>query len=461
MAGLLDIFGTGGSQSMGLLGMSPEDIKRARDDAQAQALYSLAGRLFQGGNTGQSIAQGLQMGQQAYKEALQGQMQDKLQTAQLQDALLKRQEAQAVKQRQAQVQQLLGQAYQPAMAGQPAQEMYGEDIMGQRVGEGMTPAVTARPSSFDIQSIAPQLMAIPEGRTELSNLMNIQKSMAGELTKLGKNEQLIRINPLTQKPEIVAGVEKRQPSQNNPFDIFVNDPAVPAPLRATAQRYQKSYAEGNIDEETADKRFSDIANRIQSSEQFQQSQQGLASQREQTNLLARGQQDLARNMAAVREAEITQRMQAKQEEQQKPIVEAKEAINLINQAETLLDTATGSLTGTGFDILAGAFGKSTPGAQSAAKLKAIQGALVAKMPKMSGPQSDKDVLLYREMAAQVGDSTLPTDTRKAALETLREIQERYAKIPAGESKPSVPASPFKFDSAKENRYQQWLKTQGK
>ena len=109
MAGLLDIFGTGGSQSMGLLGMSPEDIKRARDDAQAQALYSLAGRLFQGGNTGQSIAQGLQMGQQAYKEALQGQMQDKLQTAQLQDALLKRQEAQAVKQRQAQVQQLLGQ----------------------------------------------------------------------------------------------------------------------------------------------------------------------------------------------------------------------------------------------------------------------------------------------------------------------------------------------------------------
>ena len=80
---------------------------------------------------------------------------------------------------------------------------------------------------------------------------------------------------------------------------------------------------------------------------------------------------------------------------------------------------------------------------------------------MSGPQSDKDVLLYREMAAQVGDSTLPTDTRQAAINTLHEIQERYAKVEPGSSKPSAPATPFKFDNAKENRYQQWLKTQGK
>ena len=35
--------------------MSPADIQRNRDDAQAQALYALAGRLFQGGNTGQQL----------------------------------------------------------------------------------------------------------------------------------------------------------------------------------------------------------------------------------------------------------------------------------------------------------------------------------------------------------------------------------------------------------------------
>jgi len=457
MAGLLDIFGTGGTESLGLLGMSSDDMDRARKDAQAQALFSLAGRLFQGGNTGASIAQGLQMGQQAYKQALQGQLQDKLQTSQLQDMLAKRQEAQAAKQRQAQIQQILGQAYQPAMAGQPAQMVEEE---GRYMGE--TPAVAARPAGFDIQSIAPALMATPEGRAELSSLMNIQKSMAGDTFSLAKGTTQFQRNPFTGAvTEIASGTQKQEKPQGNPFDIFANDIAVPPALRATAQRYQKSYAAGSIDEETADKRFSELANRIQSSEQFQQNQQALADQRKQTNLLAQGQQALAQNMASVREAEIQQRMQTKQEELQKPVTEAKEAINLINQAEKLLDTATGSLTGTGVDILAGAFGKSTPGAQSAAKLKAIQGSLVAKMPKMSGPQSDKDVLLYREMAAQVGDSTLPTDTRKAALETLREIQERYAKIPSGESKPAAQPSPFKFDAAKENRYQQWLKTQGK
>jgi hypothetical protein len=81
---------------------------------------------------------------------------------------------------------------------------------------------------------------------------------------------------------------------------------------------------------------------------------------------------------------------------------------------------------------------------------------------MSGPQSDKDVLLYREMAGQVGDSTLPVETRKAALETIRQIQERYAKVPEGSSKfaPEA-ATPFKFSPAKEDRYQQWLKQQTK
>jgi len=89
MAGLLDIFGTSGADTMGLLGMSPADIQRSRDDAQAQALYALAGRLFQGGNTGASIAQGLQAGQQAYRGGMQEALQTQLQNTQLQELLKK------------------------------------------------------------------------------------------------------------------------------------------------------------------------------------------------------------------------------------------------------------------------------------------------------------------------------------------------------------------------------------
>jgi hypothetical protein len=337
----------------------------------------------------------------------------------------------------------------------PAQ-MVEED--GRYIGE--TPAVAAQAGGIN-QDVLDALSGSPEGQKALLNFVNLQKAISGEMTKVGKNEQLVKFNPLSQSVEVVAGAKKQEQSQGNPFDVFANDATVPAALRATAQRYQKSYAAGSIDEETADKRFSELANRIQSSEQFQQNQAALAAQRSQTNMLAQGQQALAQNMAQVREAEIQQRIDTKKAEQEKPIQEAKESLNLINEAEELLKTATGSLTGTGVDVVAGAFGKSTQGAQSAAKLKAIQGALVAKMPKMSGPQSDKDVLLYREMAAQVGDSTLPTETRTAALSTLREIQERYAKVEPGTSKKSTPASPFKYDPAKESRYQQWLKSQGK
>ena len=113
MAGLLDIFGTGGADTMGLLGMSPADIARNRDDAQAQALYALAGRLFQGGNTGASIAEGLQAGQKAYKGGMSEAMQSQLQNYQLQELLRKRKEEELTKQQQLQAQQVLAKAYRP------------------------------------------------------------------------------------------------------------------------------------------------------------------------------------------------------------------------------------------------------------------------------------------------------------------------------------------------------------
>lgn len=127
---------------------------------------------------------------------------------------------------------------------------------------------------------------------------------------------------------------------------------------------------------------------------------------------------------------------AKPTERQQKITDANEAIALLNQAEPLLKSATGSYGGKGIDILSQAFGVATPGSISAQQLKAIEGALVAKMPKMSGPQSDKDVLLYRQMAAQIGDDTVPYARKTAAMDTVREIQERYAGLAKGSSKPT-------------------------
>jgi len=206
MAGLLDIFGTGGTQTLGLLG---GDIQAARDEAQANALYALAGSLLSGGHPGLSIVKGLQQGQQAYKEAMLGKMQEQLQGVQVEDLLRKRKLEQEALARQQMIDRAIARAYIPGTAAQPAKEIYGEDIMGQQVGEGIIPAVPAQAPRLDIQAIAPALMASPEGRKTLGDLMTAQKAMLGETVKVGEGEKAYRINPLTGQPEFIfSGGEK-------------------------------------------------------------------------------------------------------------------------------------------------------------------------------------------------------------------------------------------------------------
>lgn len=191
MAGLLDIFGTGGVDTMGLLGMSPEDIKRSRDDAQAQALYALAGRLFQGGNTGASIAQGLQQGQQAYKGAMQGSLQDQMQAYQLQELKRKKELEQQALMRQQGVENLISQAYRPeTFADTPLTNIMGQQIAGpnqpQAAGLGMA-------------ELAPKLMATPEGRKALKDLQPEYKEVNGALYEISAG----------MPPRLVAGNKKR------------------------------------------------------------------------------------------------------------------------------------------------------------------------------------------------------------------------------------------------------------
>lgn len=108
--------------------------------------------------------------------------------------------------------------------------------------------------------------------------------------------------------------------------------------------------------------------------------------------------------------------------------DAKDVLSLLDMAEPLIKKATGSYAGAGADMAANVFGFSTEGANAASQLQALEGMLVSKMPKMSGPQSDKDVLLYKQMAGQIGDPTVPASRKQAAMQTIRQINERYAGI---------------------------------
>lgn len=78
------------------------------------------------------------------------------------------------------------------------------------------------------------------------------------------------------------------------------------------------------------------------------------------------------------------------------------------------------------------FGKSTEGADAAAALKTIGARLVGFQPKMSGPQSDKDAQLYREMSGQIGDDSLPMSRRVKALQSVKHLMDTQAKYRGSE-----------------------------
>lgn len=119
-----------------------------------------------------------------------------------------------------------------------------------------------------------------------------------------------------------------------------------------------------------------------------------------------------------------EKLGTKQTAPQQIIADAKESNALLDQVEQVGSKATGSLAGSARDIAAGAVGISTEGAKNAAKMKVLGASLTAKVPKMSGPQSDKDVAMYKEAAGNVADPNVPWEVKKAAIETIREINNR-------------------------------------
>lgn len=133
----------------------------------------------------------------------------------------------------------------------------------------------------------------------------------------------------------------------------------------------------------------------------------------------------------VAEAARIKATQDKNKEGAQQTKDTQDIFSIINEARPLMERATGSLLGTGVDKTISAFGGTTDGAAATAQLKALQGAIISKMPKMSGPQSDKDVQLYREMAGQIGDSTIPTAQRSAAMNTIEQLNMKYLPAAAG------------------------------
>jgi hypothetical protein len=98
----------------------------------------------------------------------------------------------------------------------------------------------------------------------------------------------------------------------------------------------------------------------------------------------------------------------------------------IAEARKIIPLATGSGAGTVRDAAGRLIGVTTESAKNAAKLDTLAGWMAANVPRMEGPQSDKDVESYRSMAGRVGNREIPTEERLAALDVLETLQKRYS-----------------------------------
>jgi len=118
---------------------------------------------------------------------------------------------------------------------------------------------------------------------------------------------------------------------------------------------------------------------------------------------------------------------------------AAKALEDLNEAETLLKTATGSKGGALRDAIAGAAGISTEGAKAAAALETVANGIVANIPRMAGQVSDADLAFLKKQGGDLANKELPTETRLAALKQVRRIMSRAANGPAPSQTPAGPS----------------------
>jgi hypothetical protein len=203
----LEIFGNlfgGNTTTSGLDALLNADQRRLINQqanlSAAAALLAASGPSRQRVGLGQALGSALQAGQQGYQQARAGSLQDLLLGEKLR-------EGQAARARQTNIEGIINTGIRPAVAGMPAQMVEEE---GRFLGE--TPAVAARPAGFDIQAIAPQLMAQgPEGRKAFGELLAAQKTLLGDTFSLAEGAKQFQRDPITGVvTEVAAGAPKRE-----------------------------------------------------------------------------------------------------------------------------------------------------------------------------------------------------------------------------------------------------------
>jgi hypothetical protein len=210
---------------------------------------------------------------------------------------------------------------------QQMNEMKRQDYLTQR-GQGMQAAGLTNianelvgqlknPDGTVNEDVKAKLLSFPQGRAAISE----QAKILPELRQLG-----------------ASGVP-----ETNPFDLFINDPTVPAPLKITARQYQSSFAKGIYSPAEADKLVERLSTATQKSAEYQQTQSRL--EQNQQMLDSYRQQGLANSQASLnlqrQQAELNNDLKRQDAERKAEIAKNKPLpANLAKSEEDDYDIAT-------------------------------------------------------------------------------------------------------------------------
>lgn len=431
MALLDSFYGTTPDYLGGLLGET--ELNRLRGQAQDQSLMTMATALLQAGAPSRTpgggalaIAQGLQQGQQAYKQALNQGLQEKMAALQVGEQLRKAQDTQAIRQLSGQLITPAIQAGEQNWSGNPQQIA---DYFAVK-GEGVVPTATQNmPASVNL-----------DVAKRIAQLSGDPLAAYGNLAKLV---------PDMRKAGFVGGGQ-----QDNPFDIFVKDTTVPAPLRAVAAQLQKSYAGGLIDQETADKRIVELGRSIQSAQDREASRQDrLAYQAEGASLrnmlgqekldAAKEKRELATNTKAEAKTQLTDIVGSLK----KNYETLKEQGGIVSTSESGFGNLGARLSSSGVgQALGGAVGaKTQEERQKIEQTRPLLLNLIKNATGMSAQQMNSNA----EMQLYLNAATNPQLSYEANLEALKNLDKLYglgtvsSQIEKELKNPAKPSGPSK------------------
>lgn len=400
----------------GLLG--EDELNRLKGQAQSDAMLNMATALLQAGAPSRvpgsgalAIAQGLQQGQQAYKNALQQGLQEKVMAMQVGEMARKQQEAQRMREMFPQIFNVseTPAVSQQAWSGSPSE-------IGQYFQTGQIPTITT-----------------PGQRSISVDTNKLQALAAMSSNPLETYASLAKLVPDLRKAGFIGGATQGE----NPFAIFSTDETLPKSIRNVAKQYESSYEKGMIDPEKVDERIRQLGDAAQRAATQAGNEQLRRDQMAQSLMIAQGQQAITGMMAQERieaarekkEAAATTKADAKSQltdivsNLKKNYETLREEGGIVSEQDTGLANIGARISSSGLGQLAGgAIGTRTQAErQKIEQTRPLLLNLIKNATGMSAQQMNSNA----EMQLYLNAATNPQLSYEANMEALKNLDRLY------------------------------------